>query len=56
MQSRSGPIGFEGIFTDQKGSLIGFEQYEGEPRQTASVLPAYPLGMSSNCPSIFLFL
>jgi hypothetical protein len=42
MQSGSAPIGFEGIFTNQKKILIGFERYEGEQKET--VLPAYPLG------------
>jgi hypothetical protein len=43
MQSRSAPIGFEGLTTDQKKIFIGFEQYEDEQKEP--VIPAYPLGM-----------
>jgi hypothetical protein len=45
MQSGSAPIGFEGIFSIPTRSLIGFEQYEGEQKE--STTPVYPLGMIS---------
>ncbi len=46
MQPGSAPIGFEGIFSNEKKSVIGFEQYEVE--QNESVMPAYPLGKRQN--------
>jgi hypothetical protein len=46
MQSGSAPIGFEGIFTNQKKTFIGFERYEDE--QPEPVVPAYPLGKEGN--------